>query len=138
MNLSCGHDEEVGLVCALCAVEDQRALSAARAEAAAECAGCRELRGEISRLTSAGDEAVVRLGLVRRLAAVWNASGGPLAVYMARRLRTILDADADRLEALQKTKAVPEEEGAPEDADQSTAQVDEEDRRGIPPRRRRS
>lgn len=81
-------------------------------------------------------EALDRLGLVRRLAGVWAASGGPLASYMARRLTGILDAPAERLAVLKNTKLVREEE-EPEDENQTTASEDWADHLGRRPGGRR-
>lgn len=90
MNLECGHDEEVGLVCAACAVEVMRDFT--------------KLEEELER---AGD----RLALVRRFAGVWKASGGPLNQYLAGKLLKVLDADEAQLEVLKRTKVLAAQEG---------------------------
>ena len=107
MRLECGHDGEDGLVCAAC----PRAASA---------------------LETGYLEALDRLGLLRRLAGVWAASGGPLVGMMARRLTAILDAPAERLAVMKATNLVREEE-APEDEDQTTASEDWDDDVGRQP-----
>lgn len=104
MRLECGHDGEAGLVCAEC-VKAAGGLEAGYLEA------------------------LDRLGLVRRLAGVWAARGGPLASYMARRLTAILDAPVERLTVMKATKLVRDEE-APEDEDQTTASLDWADHEG--------
>ncbi len=134
---ACGHDDEAGFVCALCAVEVQRALAAAQAAENADCPACPETRKALAEMTQAADEGLVRLGLLRSLAALWAAAGSPLAGYMARRVRRILDADAAQLEALRQTRLVPREELGGEEAGDEAAQPDADDHVGRGPSGRR-
>lgn len=137
MNKPCGHDDEAGFVCALCAVEVQRALAAAEAAKDSDCPACQETRRAIGLMTQSADEALVRLGLIRSLSGIWGAAGSPLAGYMARRLRRILDADTEQLEALRRTRLVSREELGGEGVEDETAQADAEDRVGRGPAGRR-
>lgn len=91
MNLECGHDEEVGLVCAACAVEVMRDLTKLEEE-----------------LVRAGD----RLSLIRRYARVWMTNGGPLSQYQAGKLLKVLDADEAQLEMMQTAKLLAHQEAA--------------------------
>ena len=122
----CGHDDDAGFVCALCAVEVQRELVASRAAEDAECPACPDTRRALALMTQAADEGVVRLGLIRSLAGLWGAAGNPLAAHMARRLRRILDADAEQLEAIRRTRLVPREELGGEGPGDEAAQAEPE------------
>lgn len=133
----CGHDDDAGFVCALCAVEVQRELAAARAAEDADCPACPETRRTLALMTQAADESLVRLGLIRSLAALWGAAGSPLAGYMARRLRRILDADQEQLEAIRQTRLVPKEELGGEGAGDEAAQGEAEEAEGRGPMGRR-
>lgn len=106
----CGHDDAEGLVCARCAVEGLRAGAAA----------AEELRN-VSAAMEGYQEALERLGLVRRLATVWAGSSNPICAHVGKRLRGILDADRARLEVLRSTKLVREEEGPDEASEEGGA-----------------
>lgn len=100
MKLPCDHDDEVGLVCAECALS----------------------------ILHDYQEALDRLGLLRRYAGVWKSSGGPLAQYFAGRITKALDASPEALAVMKRTKLLVAQEEALEEHEEPALDVDPGDR----------
>lgn len=133
MKLDCGHDEEAGLVCAACAVDVQRELSVALKWLSEERERASALDERVSVLTEQYDEALVRLGVIRKMVAGLATSGSAMAAMLARGLRTSLEGERGTLEGLMAQGS----EAGPEDEDQSAGPGDDEGGGEWRPRRRR-